>query len=427
MKVNAVGILAFLIVLYLLTAIHAVESVSIASALMRLFRLANIPLFLLFIVVLLPRQAMTKMKAFAPLILPVVLILAVNVLQLAALPAHLAATHLTISVRFSALFLLYICILLAINRTSVDRLMRVLTVSLSAVFVVGVIQYVFLIFQSGSSFVSVFANYGQPGARYQLEGILGSANENANGFMTILPLVLLQVERKEFQTRLLLRGAVFFLLVLALLFNGTRTALLISLPLITFLFYSDLSVKKAAFLALPASVFGAYLLLFSQNIVGRAFGQESSQDGTLGWRVEHVWRPAIDYTAANSPLFGFGSRGWEFIGAQIGFTDHTGIDVAPAHSGYIWTFVSWGLFGLLAYVVLLVVLLVESFRLSQSRKKTVADAGKALFCSMVGYCIWAFISNVMFTVGWVILMYLAAAIAAYKFLNVCVLARGSPA
>ncbi len=89
----------------------------------------------------------------------------------------------------------------------------------------------------------------------------------------------------------------------------------------------------------------------------------------------------------------------------------------PSHSGYVWAFASWGVLGLIAYVSFLLILLLEAFKLSQSADFDIAYHGKALFCSVTGYCIWAFISNVMFSQGWIILMSLGILIAAFKFIE----------
>ena len=420
MKIRASTILIALSSLYLITSMYGIEQYAVVFAFMRLFRLACLPLFLFFIAFLLPKQPSRKFKSFLPMILPIVALLTVNTIQVTALPPGLAATHTSFSVRFTALFLLYIATLLAINNLSANKLINTLLVILIAIFFVGIAHYPQIIARSGASIGAALSNYGQIASRYQLSGFFGSSNEDANGMMTIFPLVLLWIERKKGLWKNILRVSIFAIFAIVLLFNGTRTALVISMPFITFLFYSDMSLKKAMQMALLGLVAGAIAAFLGGDLIGRVFGDEADGGGTLGWRIEHAWLPAIHYTLAHSPLFGFGSRGWEYICYQLEiftpWVDGFLPAPAPAHSGYVWTLASWGFLGLAAYVSFIAALAFEAFKLSQVRDYEISLPGKALFCSMMGYCLWALVSNVMMSQGWIILFCLAMLIAAYKFI-----------
>ncbi|NJM96496.1 MAG: hypothetical protein HC800_04155 [Phormidesmis sp. RL_2_1] len=179
-------------------------------------------------------------------------------------------------------------------------------------------------------------------------------------------------------------------------------------------FYWRISLYRFLCIAGPLALLGAGMAAASETIVNRFFAAESQGGGTLGWRLEHAWVPTINYTMEHSPLFGFGSRGWEFVAELLNVIDPLTDEVVPSHSGYVWAFVAWGALGALTYVGFLVVLLFEAFKLSMVKNKEVATTGRALLCSVVGYCLWAFISNVMWPQGWLILISLAILIACLK-------------
>ncbi|NEP18057.1 MAG: O-antigen ligase family protein [Leptolyngbya sp. SIO4C1] len=414
MKIKAVNLLIPLAGLYLVTSVHALESMNSVNALMRVFRLATIPFLAFIVLTLLPRQSTSKIQRLIFLAVPPVALLLINVLQLFALPEENMTTHVTGSVKFVAWFGLYFAVLLSLNFSSVEKIKSSILTILVAIFVFGILQYPGVIAQSGASLSTALSNYGQIGARYQLSGIFGSANEDANGFVTLLPLALLWVERRSGLKRKLLRWALLLYFPLILVFNGTRTALLVALPTVTMIFYLRLSLNQLLCIVGPAAGLGVALVSLSNSLVGRFFEAEAAGGGSFGWRIEHAWIPAISYTMSHSPIFGFGSRGWEFICYELGILKADGSGIVPSHSGYVWTFVAWGIAGFLAYVAFLAILLTEAFKLSMSKREDVAIAGRAFLGSAVGYCFWAFISNVMLPQGWLILISIATLIAAFK-------------
>jgi hypothetical protein len=419
MKIKLSNCLTWLLWIFIIVSVHVIAKMPAANSVIRLFRLTTIP-FLAFVVitVLLPQQPLNKVKRVFFLCFPPIVLLFINLFQIIALPTDVRSTHITGSVKFTAWFLLYIAIILDLNSTNVHKIKNRVFMILTIIFGVGILQYPQVIIQSGAGIGAALSGYGQLDERFQLYGIFGSSNEDANGFVTLFPLALLWIETQKGLRRKVLRLMLLMYFPLILIFNGTRTALLISFPLITTLFYWRLSLKKLLGLAGPLAAVCIGIFSLSEKLVAHNFSEESQGGGSFGWRVEHVWTPAINYTLSHSPVFGFGSRGWEFMCQAKGlFNPETGEAISP-HSGYVWALTSWGVLGLVAYVMFLLVLLLESFKLSRSTIEEVSIFGRALLCSCIGYCFWAFISNVIWDQGWMILISLAILIACLKILEV---------
>ena len=416
MKFKISNLLIALIFINMIGSIHSLADLAPFNTIIRLFRLATVPLLIGFIAILLPRQPLAQLRESLLLCLSPIILICVNLLQLFALPDILLPTHATGSARFTTWFLLYIATILALNPVTVNKVKNAIFILLVAIFVIGILQYPRIIVQAGGQIGTALSNYGQVESRYQLAGIFGSANEDANGLITLYPLTLLWIEQQKGLKRTLLRWTLLFYFPLILVFNGTRTALIVSFPLITTLFYWKLSLKQFLLWLGPLAATALLLIQASAGLIERVFGQESQGSGSLGWRIEHAWVPAVDYTWAKAPLFGFGSRGWEYITHQLQIYDIEGM-AEPAHSGYVWVFVSWGALGLFAYVTFLGLLLAQAFSLSLSEQTEIALGGRALLCAVIGYCLWAFISNVMWPQGWLILILLATLIACFKILE----------
>lgn len=158
MKIRVSTILILLVSIFLVTSIYAIEKYNTVYAFMRLFRLACVPFFLFSIAFLLPKQSNRKFSGFLPMIVPIVALLIVNTIQVTALPPALAATHTSFSVRFTALFLLYISTLLAINHLSVNKLINTLLIILIAIFFIGIAHYPQIISRSGASIGAALSN-----------------------------------------------------------------------------------------------------------------------------------------------------------------------------------------------------------------------------------------------------------------------------
>ena len=416
MKVNASKIIIPLLCFYLVMGIHLLDS-SLESIL-RVFRLMTVPVLIFIILALAPKIRLVQAKRLSWLGLPIIILFLINLLQLVVLPKDVIETHITGSIRFTAWFGTYLCALFSLNPSSAFDYKKNILKVLLIVFLIGVFIYPFIMLGSGVSLSTVLAGYGDSADRVQNSGIFGSANEDANGLMTIFPIALFFLEQMKGIKKTIFKWILFSFFPFLLLYNGTRTTLFFTLPIILVVFYSKLSLKGLIRLALIVAVPIGFTLPFISSFMNQAFASQASGDGgSFTWRVDYVWTPAIEYTQKYSPIFGFGSRGWEYVAQQLSlFINNSGRteDIISTHSGYVWTFISWGGVGFCTYILFLVVLLIESFRLSQLQNKESQILGRALFCSVFGYCTWAYISNVMYSQGWVILISLATLIAATK-------------
>ena len=416
MKIRAAIIPIFLMSLYLVLSIHKVATISAIASVMRLFRFGTIPILSFFILDLLTKLKQKQAKHLFLMSLPIIIILFVTLFQLIALPSVVLSTHITGSIRPISWSLAYLCVLLVLNPSVAREYKNIFLTLLLLIFLVGILQYPHLILKSGVGISSILSNYGQLQGRVQNHGIFGSANEDANGLIALFPIALLWIEQTHGLKKKILKFIIFIFFPIALLFNGTRTALLISFPLITFLFYSNLSFKRTFIFVLASPILAGVFLLFGYGFFERAFIEDVEGGGTLGWRLEHAWIPAINHTLENSPIFGFGSRGWEYVAQQAELITPDG-GLIPPHSGYVWVYISWGVIGLAAYLAFLLILLTESFRLAQSKKLEVAKPSKALFCSVVAYCLWSFISNANAEQAWLILFVIGSLIASLKIIE----------
>jgi hypothetical protein len=422
MKIKAHALILPLFCLYLITAINYFDSMKAVTAGIRVFRLAALPLTSFILFALMAKAKFVHIRHFLWIIFPVVVILVINLFQLISLPKAAIATHITGSIKFTSWFIIFFCTVFSLTPKTAKYYRNTLATLLVGIFLVGIAFYPSIILRTGGGVSSILSAYGQVGERFQSFGIFGSANEDANGLLTLFPLVLLAIEKISGKLKTAAKLLIFTILPIILLYNGTRTALLATLPLIAFLFYSNFSIKGLARLSLLASTAIGIASPILISFVERSFHTSDPDGGSFNWRLEHAWIPAFKYTTANSPLFGFGSRGWEYIGNainiyQVSGTNPNQLEIIPAHSCFIWVYVSWGMIGFAAYLLLLAILLIEAFKLSQSRSWETRNFGKALFCSMVAYCLWAYISNAMWEQGWLILIGLAILIASSKLLE----------
>lgn len=358
-----------------------------------------------------------QVKCLAAIALPVAFLSVINIFQLIALPSHISRTHLTGSVKFTAFFLLLQYILMVMRIESAEKYSKVLSRYLLLVFFGIVLQYPFLAYSSGASLSSILFNFGQTDKRVQLFGLFNSSNEDANGSATLLPIVLYFLGNiKGF------RGKALQILLLSyylfvLLYNGSRTPIVITLPVTLLTFYTQVSIKSFLAMVFSMPLLAPLAYLFNSVVISRAFSSESARGGTLGWRFEQVWTPAVQYTTEHSPLFGFGSRGWEYVAEQLQLfvvKQNGQTEMITPHNTYVWSYVCWGLLGLISFLCLIAVLLYSAFKVSQSSNAEIARFGKATFCSMIAYVLWCTISNSHLDQSWIILVSLAGLIASLK-------------
>jgi hypothetical protein len=420
MKLRVSQVILPIFSLYLVTGLFFFASNPLVNSFIRIFRVLTVPILVFTFLVMLAKLRKFQAKAILPLAIPILILCGVNFFLFFILPPDLLAGHRTSAIRVIVRFATCLCILLCLNPRSALATKATILRMMVLIFVAGVAMYPSIILDSGVGISKVLSGYGQTGERFQSAGLFGSSNEDANGLMTLFPAALLAIENRKGLIKKLLRVILLVSLVFALLYNGSRTALLGTLPLVTFLFYSDLSFKRL--LQISAGLLAPLIMLYPllSGFVNHAFAADASGEGTLSWRVERVWTPVITYTQQHSPIFGFGLNGWEYLCSVLNIYKWNSASytnqIIPAHSGYVWVFASWGLVGLLAYIFWISVLLVESYRLARCQHPATRQLGKAMFCSMLSYCLWAFISNVMAEQGWLLLLAITSLVGAGKVL-----------
>lgn len=390
-------------------------------SLLGVVRFAGLPVlsFLLFEKLKSQRIAKVGNRYWLEMILPIVAFLILLIAQVFLIPRSGLSGHLSGSPDYVFRNLLYLCIILNINAKNAGKVIKVISVLFAITFFYNLIQYPFVIHSSGVSIASVLSSYGQQ-SKVKTFGLFNAANEDANAMMTLLPFALLYIDQLHGLKRKTLRIVLILLMPLALLFNGTRTALIITFPLILFLYYTDLSLKKVVrFSPLLIPIVGL-AVVGASGFVSSAFTKEAEDGGSLGWRFEEVWIPAVNYTSEHSPLVGLGSLGWNYVSraAQIGYGFGQNFDIKPAHNLYVWFFVSWGAIGLAFLLIFMFGLLRSSLQLSHLKKSNLASLSKACFCSVCAYVIWGGISNAFMGSGFNMLYGTALIVASMRVLLV---------
>lgn len=417
MKIRLTDIPLTLVILYLLMSpiqvAKLIESLGLYQG-VRYFRFLVVIILIPILLKLVSTVKKYQFRCLFSISLPIICIWLVNILQLIVLPPHLALTHFTGSIKFTAFFLTFQHILIILKLKNAKKYVNFLSTYLLLVFFGIVLQYPYLAFQSGVNPASILSNFGQIDSRIKLFGLFGSSNEDANGSATLLPIALSFTEKVKGYRGRLLQAILLLFYVFVLLYNGSRTPLVISFPIIIGIFSSQLSIKNLLVSVISIPLLAPIAYIFNALVLSRAFGSESATEGTFGWRVEQVWTPALGYVTAHSPLFGFGARGWEYVSEQafgIGIGE-SGI-VSP-HNTFIWAYATWGILGLVSFISFIVVLLSNSFKTSQSLNPEVAKLSKATFCSMIVYILWSLIANSHFDQGWTVLISLASLIASLR-------------
>jgi O-antigen ligase len=386
-------------------------------------RLLFIPILLLLFFDLLGNVGKKRIKIAVGMSWPIVGLLLLFAFQIIIIPPGALEIHLSGCIKFISWILLYLCALLSLTQYTALRFARSVPLILLLVFLGIVLQYPFLILSSAKGLGEAISSYGDTTTEKGLHGLFAAANEDANGMVALLPFCLYFSEQVTGLKKWILRLSILIYIPLILLFNGTRTALFFGFPITVFLFYFKFSMsgllRISPVLLTTIVAFG----LNARSFAEKAFRSESLDKGNFGWRILRLWIPATRYTFEQSPIFGFGSRGWDYVclinnivlpeaGNVASVFDNT-----PPHNVYIWVYVSWGIFGAFVYLSFLALLLKKSFQLSFSCDLEVARLGKASFCSIIAYCIWGAISNVHFESGWLILFSIGIIVASLKFME----------
>ncbi|NEO98673.1 MAG: hypothetical protein F6K58_08325 [Symploca sp. SIO2E9] len=353
------------------------------------------------------------------MIFPIFAFLILLIFQIFTLPSKALSGHLSGSADYVFLWLSYLCIVLNLNHETSHKIIKIISFTFLLVFIAAIIQYPYLIISSGKNLIGVLSSYGQSG-KIKTFALFASANEDANAVMTLLPFALFYIEKTSGIKRIILRTSILLYIPIILLFNGTRTALIISFPLILSLFYSNLSFKKIInFFPFLIPIIGL-VYIFTYSFVGSAFSREAADEGSLNWRMENLWIPATTYTRENSPLVGFGSLGWDYVSRsiEIGYGSGSYFKIIPSHNLYVWSYVGWGTIGLFILLVFIAILLKESFKLSRLSNFELSSLSKTVFCSILGYCIWGCISNAFMPAGWCIFYSMGIIIASMRVILV---------
>lgn len=416
MKIKASSVVLVIMTLYVIWSPAQIalllESFGLKNFI-RYFRLFTIPAFIFLALDLLPKLTKFQIRRLLVFSIPVGFLSLLNIYQLVGLPDDVISEHVTGSVKFTSTFFLYQCILLSLRLETANRFRKALSVLLLLTFVGIVGQYPHLIIQSGVSVGSIVSNFGQTDKRLQTAGLFGGANGDANASASLFPIILFYIEKTSGLKKQILRIFIFIYYPLVLLYNGTRTALVIIFPLTLILFYSNLSFKRLSRQLLLLPFIAPILYIFQSLFLSRAFSSESGSEGTFGWRVSQVWTPAINFTSNNSPFLGFGSRGWEYIVDKLLLFAPEGHMFTP-HNTYVWSYVTWGIIGSFLYMSFIAILLVKSYQSSKSNNIEISKLGKAAFCSTISYCLWSAISNSHLDQGWMVFFTLASLIASLQ-------------
>jgi hypothetical protein len=345
---------------------------------------------------------------------PIFALWLVNIFQLIALPSSLARTHLTGSIKFTAIFLAFQYTIFALKIGNAEKFVKILSLLLLIVYLGIILQYPILAIQSGVNPAKLLASFGQIGSRLQLAGFFGSANEDAHAATTLLPIALFFVGKSRGYKLKFLTVSLLILHFFALLYNGSRSPLVITLPILLILYFTKFSIKNLIVFLTGLPVFISVGYIFNTLVLSQAFASESATEGTFGWRVEQVWKPALEYTTTHSLFFGFGSRGWEHVSVSALWISQGENGLVSPHNTFIWSYVSWGLLGLASLILFLIILLSYALQSSNVSDPETARLGKALFCSVCGYIIWSLVANSHFDQGWIVLTTLASLIAALR-------------
>ncbi|MBP5972731.1 O-antigen ligase family protein [Brasilonema sp. CT11] len=379
-------------------------------------RLVFLPLLVLVLIEQLRKVDEKRIRFAVSMSWPLLLLPILFLFQIVAIPPDAVPTHLSGCTKYIFWSLLYLSAVLSLNSQTTHLIRKILFITLLLVFIATIVQYPIVIQRSSQSLSSIIASYGTQ--EKDIFGLFSSANEDANSLMTLFPLALFSLKKKSDLKGLVFKVILLLYLPPLLFINGTRTALFITFPILLFLFHFTFSIKNFTRLAPFVIIFVLIYNLYVASFAESSFSKESEGEGTWGFRVERVWTPTSNYTSENSPIFGFGSRGWEYVcrinGIVRGAGEDNPFEVIPAHNVYVWTYVSWGIVGFSIYLGFLLTLLKESFQLSIFPQQEISLFGKTLFCCVIGYCIWASISNAYIEAGWDILFLIGILISSLK-------------
>ena len=277
--------------------------------------------------------------------------------------------------------------------------------------------YPYLIVTSGQNIVSRFFDN-----EARMHFLLKAGNEDAHFMTTLMMLVFLKLKKNK--VILIAVGLIFYV---ALVYNGTRSALFMALvlPVLYYIFYkkrfvaSFVIIVLVTFATLPymntliEAKFSKDLKVFQETdkvMAGEKVG------GNMSWRITHVWLPTVHYTWDHAPFTGNGSNGWNIVGAKV----ISGGESASPHNLFIWAFVNWGLIGaclLLALMGIPILYVWRSYWQEDDPKDLAVII--ALLCGWLEFIVWSSLANSYNLNGWVVLSLLIVCSIAVKYKDFC--------
>lgn len=247
--------------------------------------------------------------------------------------------------------------------------------------------------------------------------LLQASNEDAHFMTTLMMLVYLKFRKN---TMLVIGLASFF--YLAMIYNGTRSALMIAIvqPIIFYILYKRQFVSSAIILSVVVLLSLPYLTTFIESKFEKdlavitemeTLAQGEAVGGTFSWRIVHLWLPVLDYTFEHSPVIGHGSNGWDIVIPKI----LNGESNAP-HNFFIWSLVNWGLIGLVLVIMLFYIPIKYVVR-AYLRNEDPEDrlTAVALLCAWMEFLIWSLLANSNNSEGWTILCILIVLSISLKY------------
>lgn len=425
MKVRLIHIFLFLLIADFILSLPQVEANFNqyrpgGFELVRVLRLCAIPILsVLFIQKLRARKWSSLGWSFwIEMVFPIIVFYLILFIQLYTIPQGAVQGHINSGVTFVFRNLLYLCLILNLNLKASEKLVKFIPLLFLGTLIVAVYQYPLNILTGEIGLGDVLSALGQ-GSKIKTFGLFMSANEDGNALVALFPFALFYIEKLPVSKKIFVRNFALVTMALVLLFNGTRTAMFASFPMVLFLFYSNLSIKRVlGYLPIVGPLLFLVVLLVS-DFVGAAFSRDTAGEGSFNWRREVVWTPAIEYINQHSPILGFGSRGWDFV-ARVLDINRGGrgpFTAIPSHNLYIWLYACFGLIGLAILALILFGLIRNSFRLAKNPNRDIALLAKACFCSVCAYIIWGGISNAFFPPGWNILYGIALIVASLRMME----------
>ncbi len=280
-------------------------------------------------------------------------------------------------------------------------------------FAVVLVFYPYLIVTSGIDPVSALLLN-----EHRLHFLLQASNEDAH-FMTTF-FILVMVRLRHHKGWVIILTGLFYL---ALLYNGTRSAFLMAivLPVIFFVLYKRKFVLSFIVLGIVFITSFSYVAEYVKVkfegdlevfedpdavLSGKQVG------GSLSFRIAHLWVPMITYTNRESPIIGNGSNGWDIIAVKL----LNSKKIESPHNTFVWTYINWGLVGLIGMFMLFAIPFFNMVRIYISNQ-----GGKyqllvvALICTWIEFFVWSMIANAYTVHGWVVLSLLIILSVAVKY------------